>query len=145
MNQSYLEYRRKLKNGSQKASGGSNSDDLPENKYKPAEKGPAQKSPLKRPTKKIKTVSKKRAKQNRAYTPLKKKYMEDHPLCEAKMIGCTGRATDLHHVAGRAGKNLLLTEHFRALCRNCHDLLEVKDKKARKAGLKTSRLGKAKK
>lgn len=92
---------------------------------------------------KIKRTSKKRAKENRQYTPVKRKYLQDHPICEVE--GCGAPSTDLHHVRGRSGKQLLKIEDFMATCRPHHDQFEKEDKAARDAGHKKSRLGKAKK
>lgn len=139
---SYLEYRRALKNGQKPpadAGKGAKRADSPaseEEEVKPVK--PVKKAP--RPA--IKKVSKERAKQNRKYTPIKKKFLADNPTCEARLDGCTGQSTDLHHAAGRSGKQLLKVDDFIALCRNCHDKMEILDKEARAAGLKKTRLGK---
>jgi hypothetical protein len=137
----YLDYRRALKLGqkpSESAKGGK-SPEKPENgeeEAKPVK--PAKKTYPKR----IANTSKKRAKQNRKYTPIKKKFLADNPTCQARLDGCTGQSTDLHHAAGRSGKQLLKVDDFIALCRNCHDKMEILDKEARAAGLKKTRLGK---
>lgn len=40
----------------------------------------------------LRKVSKKRAKENKKYTTLRKKFLEDHPICEARIEGCMGVA-----------------------------------------------------
>lgn len=156
MNNSYLEYRRALKlgNGSPGSAKQAKSADLAADEEKDAETpGPAkspekaQKSIKKSGAKKkgMRKVSKKRAKENRAYTPVKKKFLTENPFCQAQLEGCTGKATDLHHAAGRTGKQLLNVTDFVALCRSCHDKMEADDKAARATGLKKTRLGKANK
>jgi hypothetical protein len=88
--------------------------------------------------KKIKSANKKRAKQNRAYTKVKKKFLVDHPHCQAQLEGCTGQSTDLHHIGGRTGDNLLKVDDFAALCRNCHDIIhkKISAQQAKKIGMK---------
>jgi hypothetical protein len=143
---SYLEYRRKLKLGIK--------TDPPEpgNKANSAPKPKSGGMPPKKPDggkglkkgvpgknrSRIKTANKKRQKQNRAYTKVKRKFLEENPTCQAKLEGCTGQATDLHHIGGRTGENLVKVEDFAALCRNCHDIIHKKmsAKEAKKLGLK---------
>lgn len=110
-----------------------------ESKEKAPEKDRA---PKKAPKKPIAKVSKKRAKENRQYTPIKKKFLTDNPICQAQLESCTGTTTDLHHAAGRTGKQLLKVDDFIAVCRSCHDKIEAEDKAARETGLKKTRLGK---
>jgi 5-methylcytosine-specific restriction endonuclease McrA len=88
--------------------------------------------------KRMKTATKKRARQNLKYTKVKKKFLQDHPTCMAQLEGCTGVATDLHHIGGRTGENLLKVEDFAALCRNCHDIIHKKmsAEQAKKIGMK---------
>lgn len=54
------------------------------------------------------------------YAIRRKEYLAAHPLCEAKLPGCRGAATEIHHLAGRIGDKLLDTSNFMAICRNCH-------------------------
>lgn len=92
---------------------------------------------------KIKNTSKKRAKQYRQYAPVKRKFLTDHPICQVE--GCEAPSSDIHHKAGRSGKQLVKLEDFMAVCRPHHDTFEDQDKAAREAGHKTTRLGKAQK
>ena len=129
----YWQKRRDQKNG-QAPSGG----DLPKKDESPAKGTKPGKSPKKPFPKRIKAATKKRAKQNRAYTPLKKKFLIANPTCQANLDGCTIKSTDLHHIGGRKGKDLLKVEDFAALCRNCHDLIHNKlsAEKAKLIGMK---------
>lgn len=90
--------------------------------------------------KRIARFSKKRAKQERSYTVLRKEFLEAHPECEAKLKMCRGEATDVHHMAGRVGENLLDTDSWIALCRPCHLWLESHPVAAKQLGLSESRL-----
>lgn len=139
----YLDYRRALKLGQKptpESARGGNSPEKPEKGKEDAEPfKPVKKAP--RPI--IKKVSKGRAKQNRAYTPIKRKFLQDHPICQVE--GCEAPSTDLHHVRGRSGKQLLKVTDFMATCHPHHQEFEIKDKEAREAGYKKSRLGKSQK
>lgn len=140
----YLEYRRALKNGTVPQAAGKRPNSP--QKEKAGERPAKEPDPPKRAEKglsgkykaRIKTATKKRQKQNRAYTKVKKKFLTDNPTCQANLEGCTHVATDLHHIGGRTGENLLKVEDFAALCRNCHDIIHKKmsAKQAKKLGLK---------
>lgn len=148
---SYLERRRDLKNGVK-----TNTDPGPGGKPVKTEENPAAEAepqeraanaskgaPKKVVKKKIKNASKKRAKQNRQYTPVKRKFLIDHPICQVE--GCEAPSTDIHHKAGRSGKQLLKVDDFMAVCRPHHNTFEDQDKAARQAGHKTTRLTKPQK
>lgn len=83
----------------------------------------------------IKKVSTKRAKELREYSKLRKKYLEEHPLCRPCMresaIGYDGEillqctqfvqyATDIHHIEGREGSLLNKIESWLPVCRQHH-------------------------
>lgn len=58
------------------------------------------------------------------------------PLCER----CGQRAaTQVHHMAGRAGSALLDAEWFAALCFQCHEVIHANPAKAHAEGWMTSR------
>ena len=74
----------------------------------------------------IKQVSVKKQKENNEYSKLRTTYLDTHPFCEAKIPGeCTVTATDIHHTMGRLGGNYLNTETWIALCRACHNYVEL--------------------
>ena len=129
-----------------KGAGKAASDPEPERTAKPKAISP---KPAKAPKKaskakpKIKRVSKKRASQERAYKPVRKKFLSDNPICQVD--GCNSPSTDLHHKAGRSGAKLLEVDDFMAVCRKHHNEFEEKDKEARAAGYKKTRLGKIQK
>jgi len=80
----------------------------------------------------------KRARQEREYAKLRVEYLEAYTSCHAMLKGCTGRATEIHHKAGRIGELLTNTEHFCPICRNCHDYVtnRMGKEEARERGLK---------
>lgn len=79
----------------------------------------------------IRRVSKKRAKQNAEYMKLRKKYLEDHTVCQV----CNEReATQIHHKAGRRHSLLCEVEFFLAICFECHAYIHNHPEAARKEG-----------
>lgn len=75
----------------------------------------------KKPRKPLRQMSAKRAKENAEYAKLRKAFLSERPVCEAYYPDiCTGRATQVHHMAGRRGKMLLARERFLACCARCH-------------------------
>ena len=79
-------------------------------------------SPLKRKTPmkrggRLRPVSKKRAKQNKAYSEFRKDHLSKNPFCEI----CGERATQIHHKRGRFQERLNDTEFFMAVCMACHN------------------------
>lgn len=79
-------------------------------------------------TKKVYTIPKvtaKRKEENKAYTPLRKKYLEDHPECQVKLLGiCTGKALEIHHVS-TSHKDFLNIKTWKSSCKECHRFLET--------------------
>jgi len=100
-------------------------------KYHPLKK---EKPSLKRSP--IKQVSGKQAKKNRAYSVMRKTFMEQNPMCKR----CGAPATDLHHANGRVGDNMLDTTTWISLCRKCHTYIEEHPLYAKKNGYSNNRL-----
>lgn len=85
----------------------------------------------------IKAVSAKRKKQNDEYSRLRKTYLEEHPICQV----CHSEASDqIHHTMGREKGWLLKTEHFLAVCGDCHHFIETNREEAAKRGFLKLRL-----
>ena len=93
-------------------------------------------------TTKIAPVSKKKKEELSVYNKLREAFLLAKPHCEAKLIGCTGVSTDIHHSRGRIGDNLLKIGTWKALCRSCHTYVELNSKEAKELGLSESRLNK---
>ena len=73
----------------------------------------------------IPKVTAKRKEENKAYTPLRKKYLEDHPECQVKLLGiCTGKALEIHHVS-TSQKDFLNIKTWKSSCCECHRHLET--------------------
>jgi hypothetical protein len=82
---------------------------------------------------KLKQKSDKQKAIDKAYTLMRKEYLNKHPMCEIKLPGCTGHATDIHHTEYR-GINTLAQATWLAVCRGCHDWCHSNPKEARELG-----------
>lgn len=84
----------------------------------------------------IKKVSVKRKEKLKEYTPLRKQYLLDHPECEIKLIGCTVKATQIHHCS-TSDLDFLNTKTWKACDDWCHNQVErvLSAKERREKGL----------
>jgi RNA polymerase subunit RPABC4/transcription elongation factor Spt4 len=89
--------------------------------------------------KQISPVSKKMRETLDEYGKRRAAYLIVHPICQARLVGCTKDATDVHHKAGR-GENHLKISTWLAVCRNCHTWITENSKEAIELGLSDSRL-----
>jgi hypothetical protein len=85
-------------------------------------------------------LSKRRREDMDEYSKKRMLFLIANPVCQAKLVGCTGEATDVHHAAGRVGDNYLNMSKWRALCRNCHTWVENNPEEAKELGLSENRL-----
>jgi len=79
-----------------------------------------------KPKKKPKAIPKTSAKRDAKlvlYRPLKKEYLEQHPECEIKLIGCEGKAVEIHHCS-TSDLDFLNVLTWKGGCRHCHDTVE---------------------
>lgn len=83
----------------------------------------------------LRRVSNKQQRRLREYAKVRKEYLAAHPLCET---GCGRKACDIHHkgIAGgvKRGSNLCNVETFLAVCRSCHERIELNKSWAREMG-----------
>ena len=63
------------------------------------------------------------------------------PNCEAKLMGCTGKSSDIHHMRGR-GEYMLKIGTWLSVCRSCHTYIELHPVEAKELGFSKSRLNK---
>ena len=83
----------------------------------------------------MRKVSVKRARQIRQYSRVRSEYLNGNPYCQR----CGKMATDIHHKAGRSKKYLdVLT--WLAVCRTCHQWIELHPKEAKELGYSISRI-----
>lgn len=74
-------------------------------------------SPLRRSTKKMRHISKRKVGLYREYSITASEYLKEHPFCQVE--GCSKPSEHCHHRAGR-GANLLNKEYFLAVCAKDH-------------------------
>jgi len=90
--------------------------------------------------KSISPVSKKRRGEMDEYSKRRLAFLALHISCQAKLVGCTGKSTDVHHKAGRVGDDYLNMNKWLAACRSCHSWIETNPEAAKELGLSESRL-----
>jgi len=90
--------------------------------------------------KSISPVSKKKRVEIDKYSQLREAFLVAKPHCEAKLVGCTGASSDVHHSKGRVGENYLKVGTWVSLCRSCHSYLETHPEEAKELGFSQSRL-----
>ena len=73
-----------------------------------------------------------------AYTILRRKFMEEKPMCEASLPNCNRSSTDVHHMKGR-GLHHLEVSTWLSVCRQCHAWIEENPKKAIELGFSQTR------
>ncbi len=100
----------------------------------------ARNKPIKRTL--LNRVSKKRAGEEIVYEKKKKAFLKKHPICQIKILCKGANAVDVHHAAGRSGKNYLDESTWKAACRKCHIHITLNSKAAIISGHSTSRLKK---
>jgi hypothetical protein len=87
----------------------------------------------------MRKVSKKLEKQQKEYSKLRKTWLTNHPMCQAKIYNCTLKSTDVHHKKGR-GKYLLDTNTWLSVCRSCHTWIELNPKDSKDLGFSISKI-----
>lgn len=87
----------------------------------------------------IKPASEKRAALNKELSGQVKAYKKKNSQCQVMLQGCSKITTDVHHMRGRLGSNLMDERYWIAVCRNCHRWIEEHPKAAKKLGFSTSR------
>ena len=73
------------------------------------------------------------------YSILRKKFLEEHSMCQAHLVDCLQYSSEVHHKKGR-GIYLLDTSTWLAVCRNCHSYIETHPEFAKLYGYSTNRL-----
>jgi hypothetical protein len=90
--------------------------------------------------KSISPVSAKRRVEMDEYSKKRTAFLIVKPQCEAKLVDCTIKSTDVHHKTGRVGDNYLKISSWLAVCRNCHNWIENNPVEAKELGYSESRL-----
>jgi hypothetical protein len=83
--------------------------------------------------KSIPHVSSKRKKKDAEYSKLRKRYLEEYPICKVHVKNCTKTATDIHHKHSGSERELyyLVQSTWLPVCRSCHNFLHKYPKIAR--------------
>lgn len=92
-------------------------------------------SEVKKEPKPISDKSSKRKELEKEYLKIKKEMLKESDRCEAKLTGCTGKAVDLHHMAGRIGKLYVEKDNLMRVCRSCHHYITENPLQAIELGL----------
>lgn len=95
----------------------------------------SKKAALKKP-KHLPKFSEKKASKILPYAVLRRRYLDEHPVCEVHLTGCTGLSEEIHH-CGTEEKDFLNTKTWKAVCRHDHNVIEriLSAKKRRELGL----------
>lgn len=82
----------------------------------------------------LRQTSNHRQRENRERAPILKALREGS--CQARLDGCTGRATDGHEIVTRArGGSITDPRNILGVCRNCHDWITTHPREATEFGL----------
>jgi hypothetical protein len=90
--------------------------------------------------KSISPVSKKRQGEMDEYSKKRLAFLALHNNCQAKLVGCTGKSTDVHHKSGRVGNNMLNIGTWLSVCRSCHTWIEENPIEAKEMGFSNNRI-----
>lgn len=74
-----------------------------------------------------------------AIKPLYRSFLKEKPICKIRSEVCTGKATCIHHTAGRGMERLMDMNSWEASCDPCNKYVEKHDQWARDNGHKISR------
>jgi len=85
-------------------------------------------------------VSEKRKIENDEYKILREQFLKEHPYCECGRDGCRKRSVEVHHSAGRVGKNFLDVSTWKAMSRVCHQWAELNPIEAKEIGVSQNRI-----
>lgn len=92
--------------------------------------------------KRIKQKSAKTSERDRYYSRLRQIWLPDRQCAAYKRLdGCTGQATEVHHIRGRGVEYMLDVRTWAGMCRHCHDLITFGPQLGRELGLIETRIG----
>ena len=70
----------------------------------------------------LRRISKKQQERLRIYGPLRKQYLQEHPVCE--LPECNAASTDIHHTKKPRSTYMNDVDTWLAVCRICHSRIE---------------------
>lgn len=97
-------------------------------------------TPLRRSTP-LRARSDKTAERDRRYAVERAAFLEERPICEAALDGCTWVATEVHHRAGRAPSVFFRRELWLPVCHADHVWITGHPAEAFALGLSVHRIG----
>ena len=74
------------------------------------------------------------------YSSIRKHFLAQKPMCQAKLENCTLRSTDVHHMKGRGMESYLNTDTWLSVCRSCHNWIENNPEESYELGFSKKRL-----
>lgn len=77
---------------------------------------------LKKPVR-LQKFSEKKAEKQLPFAVLRRKYLNENPVCEVHLEGCLGVSSEIHHITFSADDYLNVAT-FKAVCSPCHRRLE---------------------
>lgn len=83
------------------------------------------KTPLKKKPYKIKKVADKRMSQLQEYSAQRKEFLKRNPICKVNIVGCTKKASEVHHMKGKENEKLNEIDYWMPICRNCHTYITI--------------------
>jgi hypothetical protein len=99
-------------------------------------------APIKR-KRRIKPLSEKRKTALAEYTAKRIVFLAENPYCGIGVDGCEKRASEVHHLRGRVGADLLDESMWKGACRPCHQYVTEHPKEAIERGWALPRIGRA--
>jgi len=85
--------------------------------------------------KRINPMSARQRERRTVYMKVRKSFLKEHPICQARFVDCTGKSTQIHHMYGRHGSNYTDPKTFIAVCMKCHEFIHRNPERAFKAGV----------
>ena len=101
-------------------------------KSKSSDAKPLMRKPIKQKSKKMQVIE-------LAYSKLRRKFLEENPICQAALHNCTLHSTEVHHKKGR-GEYHLKVSTWLSSCRSCHMWIEEHPKEAIELGFSEKRI-----
>ena len=87
----------------------------------------------------MKSKSRKMQRIDAKYKKLRLGYLNDYPMCNAALPGCTNKSTDIHHKKGRGKYHNDITTWL-SVCRTCHNWIELNPIEAEELGFSLKRI-----
>ena len=74
------------------------------------------------------------------YKKLRIAFLQQFPMCQARIHNCQLKSTDVHHMKGRYKEYVLDPSTWLSVCRNCHNWIEQNPEDSYELGFSKKRL-----